>query len=497
MKKYLLLLLAWVLLSGFNAPGSGSGYCGPDECLDGSYTAEDVDAHIDDMDGTAHGITAESISAIECSGGSYHCSGSRMVSGVAGQCPLTIRGNSGDTTDDKLILWENSDGDDVAYVTEGGMILYTSLAASGSTTICEDYTWEVEGSFIIELDSEDECSEGFQIRAGDDSLAFGVSEAGGVSVYTSLNIPTSSTLPATCEVGDIYHDNDATSGQQFYICESTNTWALQGDGGGTTQKDIVTTSPLTGGEDNVLPGADADLTLAVTVQKDLVTDSPLTGGTDDILTGSDSDVTLGITVEKDLVTTAPLSGGTDDILTGSDSDVTISLDTTTGRFDLGGARSLEIPNNNAADIDTQGQIKFEPDKDGLEIHDGTNKVGLTTVKKTIQFTIGEPDQLDEGDTLPIWQNRTGYVFLITAIRANSDIDNLVFTLKEVNNAATDFSAITTVDQVEVSDDGTSVYYKVVTGGIDHTRIEDGHVIVFDNSASDAAYLQVTIEGELR
>lgn len=48
----------------------------------------------------------------------------------------------------------------------------------------------------------------------------------------TLNIPNSTTLPGTCAVGDAYMDTDATSGQRFYLCESTNTWALQGDGGG-------------------------------------------------------------------------------------------------------------------------------------------------------------------------------------------------------------------------------------------------------------------------
>lgn len=48
----------------------------------------------------------------------------------------------------------------------------------------------------------------------------------------TFQIPNSTTLPATCEVGDVYMDTNATSGQRFYLCESANTWALQGDGGG-------------------------------------------------------------------------------------------------------------------------------------------------------------------------------------------------------------------------------------------------------------------------
>ena len=53
-------------------------------------------------------------------------------------------------------------------------------------------------------------------------------------VTTSLNIPHSTSLPGTCSVGDQYMDTDATTGQRLYLCESANTWALQGDGGAGT-----------------------------------------------------------------------------------------------------------------------------------------------------------------------------------------------------------------------------------------------------------------------
>ena len=46
-----------------------------------------------------------------------------------------------------------------------------------------------------------------------------------------LMIPHSITLPATCTVGESYMDTDATTGQRSYLCEATNTWVLQGDGG--------------------------------------------------------------------------------------------------------------------------------------------------------------------------------------------------------------------------------------------------------------------------
>lgn len=48
-----------------------------------------------------------------------------------------------------------------------------------------------------------------------------------ISVGT-LFPPGSNTLPGTCGVGEVYIDTNATSGQRWYICESTDTWVAQG-----------------------------------------------------------------------------------------------------------------------------------------------------------------------------------------------------------------------------------------------------------------------------
>lgn len=48
----------------------------------------------------------------------------------------------------------------------------------------------------------------------------------------ALEIPNSVALPATCTVGQLYADTDATTGQRLYLCQAANTWVLQGDGGG-------------------------------------------------------------------------------------------------------------------------------------------------------------------------------------------------------------------------------------------------------------------------
>jgi hypothetical protein len=48
----------------------------------------------------------------------------------------------------------------------------------------------------------------------------------------NVEIPNSGTIPATCTVGQIYMDTGSTSGQRLFLCESTDTWVKQGDGGG-------------------------------------------------------------------------------------------------------------------------------------------------------------------------------------------------------------------------------------------------------------------------
>ena len=90
-------------------------------------------------------------------------------------------------------------------------------------------------------------------------------------------------------------------------------------------KDIVTTAPITGGANDVLPGADADLTIALTLLRDIVTTAPLTGAVDDALPGADGDVTLAITMLKDIVTTSPLTGAEDNVLPGADGDLTLAV----------------------------------------------------------------------------------------------------------------------------------------------------------------------------
>lgn len=52
------------------------------------------------------------------------------------------------------------------------------------------------------------------------------------------------TAPATCSVGELFYDTDATAGQNLYGCTATDTWTLLGDGGGAGSG-ITTLNTLT------------------------------------------------------------------------------------------------------------------------------------------------------------------------------------------------------------------------------------------------------------
>lgn len=117
---------------------------------------------------------------------------------------------------------------------------------------------------------------------------------------------------------------------------------------------IVAGTGLTGGADDVLPGAEADVTINadanllvagtaddVTVTDDLdgtitlstislgditTSGTGMSGGADDVLPGADTDVTITLDTSKDLVAGTGLTGGEDDVFPGAEADVTINAD---------------------------------------------------------------------------------------------------------------------------------------------------------------------------
>jgi len=105
-----------------------------------------------------------------------------------------------------------------------GVIVNADINASAAIDVSK--TALVAGTNITLATNTLNVDDSFLLNTGD--VGTGTYDFGGASV----EVPNSTSLPATCTVGQIYMDTDATSGQRIYACESTDTWALQGDGGG-------------------------------------------------------------------------------------------------------------------------------------------------------------------------------------------------------------------------------------------------------------------------
>lgn len=116
------------------------------------------------------------------------------------------------------------------FTTRGDMVIQ---GASGPTRLAAG----TSGYFLMangaaadpsyQIPNASQVTNAFDKSTGN-TISAGVQDFSG----TTFRVPSSTTLPATCAVGDSYMDTDATSGQRWYLCESANTWAVQGGSGG-------------------------------------------------------------------------------------------------------------------------------------------------------------------------------------------------------------------------------------------------------------------------
>lgn len=112
------------------------------------------------------------------------------------------------------------------------------------------------------------------------------------------------------------------SGTMAVSATAPATLSVLGDIGITVLKDLVTTAPLTGGTNDILVGADADITIAIPAAAT---------GADGYLTSTDWNTFNGKmagTLAKDIVAGVGLSGGEDNVLPGADADTTLTFDAT-------------------------------------------------------------------------------------------------------------------------------------------------------------------------
>jgi hypothetical protein len=122
-----------------------------------------------------------------------------------------------------------------------GTFLVTPTGANFQTAVA-NYVEEPAGNGIITRTAADTITNRtITGTANEVSVANGDGAAGNPTLSLpasidlggkSVEIPNDVSLPGTCSVGQIFSPSSATTGQRLYLCEATNSWVLQGDGGG-------------------------------------------------------------------------------------------------------------------------------------------------------------------------------------------------------------------------------------------------------------------------
>lgn len=142
----------------------------------------------------------------------------------------------------------------------------TDVSKAASGQICGNSINTVSGS-----DDYNPCTGYFATLSGGTNTSAAMVIGSGASLRSSagiLGIPNSVNLPISCSVGDVYQDSDATTGAQFYLCETTDNWVVQSGGGGgggditqvwaTSAGDV---SILTAGAGDALNASGADYSI--------------------------------------------------------------------------------------------------------------------------------------------------------------------------------------------------------------------------------------------
>lgn len=151
------------------------------------------------------------------------------------------------------------------------------------------------------------------------------------------------------------------------------------------------------------------------------------------------------------------------------------------------------------DVDAVGEIAVDTDganetsDSSLRGYDGAAQILYAQKLKTMNFTLISPDTIDAADLIPVWHNTSGMTFTITEWKAWSDDDDVSLEIEELTDQ-TDYTAITTVDAVEIATNGTGVYY-ASDATITHAAIEHDHSLAIDFDTSDTPdYVQIAITG---
>jgi len=175
------------------------------------------------------------------------------------------------------------------------------------------------GNIVWTLPSADGSANDVLMTNGTGTLSWTAQGAGGSGDVASVgDCASGACLDGTSDGGTYIKVYDAQGAGTLIVGDlgAARNWTLP-DASGTVAVSATAPATLSAAGD-----------IGVTVLKDLVTTAPLTGGTNDILPGADADITLALTVNKDIVAGVGLSGGENDVLPGADADTTLTFDPT-------------------------------------------------------------------------------------------------------------------------------------------------------------------------
>lgn len=178
-------------------------------------------------------------------GDTLYASATDVLSKLNGNTTTTrkFREQHGNGTAVTVDAWDTITAADIA----SGTIATARIVASPSNSRC--LRIDSGGSIVV---ASGDCFTG----AGDITLSTGDNLNAGTADSTIPN-KVGVTAPATCNVGMTFFDSDATAGQNIYGCTATNTWTLEGDGGGGSG-DITDVWGCTTGNCNALTAASGD-----------------------------------------------------------------------------------------------------------------------------------------------------------------------------------------------------------------------------------------------
>lgn len=146
------------------------------------------------------------------------------------------------TSDPSTISFVDSSGTgNVVRVSNATMIAPTLGAALATTINKVTITTPATGSTLTIPDGvtlTGPSASGTVATLGLTNTFTGRQDAGGAASSAPMKVGTS--LPGTCEPGDLFFKSDATAGQNIYECQAANTWTQQlnsGAGGASTALD--------------------------------------------------------------------------------------------------------------------------------------------------------------------------------------------------------------------------------------------------------------------